>query len=440
MMFSALFSRRRVPDGASKKTPLRVGIIGLGGYAYTHHQAILRLERENEARLICTCDPSAAVFTDKKSALNFARRGVKFFDNYRAMLEACAGELDLVVIPTPLALHAEMHRACVEAGIACYLEKPPTLDGSELELMIETERNARKKTLVGFNYIIEPARLAIKQRMIAGEFGAIQRATFLGCWSRPSTYFQRNNWSGRLLIGDRLVLDSCFGNALSHFVHNLLFWVGDNSQISGGTITEVRARLYRAHAIEGADTFFVEAMVSNVLLRVVASHACREKELNTETVVCEKATIRYVAGHKGEIVWNDGRREPIGVGTFETPLMNHRDYYRYLRGETDRPAITLEDCRSFVHLNGLTYISSETIENIAPEHLILKRGKGAAAIPIIANLKTHGDQFLNHGVWPDLGARKWPNGPGAVKPSDLPRLREVLLEMARLPEDRVLAK
>jgi predicted dehydrogenase len=424
----------------SKKTPLRVGIIGLGGYAHTHHQAILRLEGEGEARLICTCDPNIAAFTDERSKLNFAGRGVKFFDNYRAMLRACASELDLVVIPTPLALHAEMHRACVEAGIACYLEKPPTLDGAELELMIEKDRSARKKTLVGFNYIIEPARLAIKQRLVAGEFGAIQRATLLGCWSRPSTYFQRNDWSGRLLIGDRVVLDSCFGNALSHFVHNLLFWSGSSSLISWGTITEVKARLYRAHAIEGADTFFVEALVNDVLLRVVASHACREKELNTETVVCERATIRYVAGSTGEIIWNDGRREPIGVATFDTPFMNHLDHYRYLRGETDRPAITLEDCRSFVHLNGLSYISSETIENIAPEHLILEREGGAAAIPIIADLEAHGDRFLSQGVWPNLGTRKSANGPGAVKPSDLPRLREVLLEMARLPDDRVLAK
>ena len=55
--------------------------------------------------------------------------------------------------------------------------------------------------------------------------------------------------------------------------------------------------------------------------------------------------------------------------------MNHLDYYRYLRGETDRPSITLEDCRSFVHLNGLTYISSQTIENVAPEFLDLGKRK-----------------------------------------------------------------
>jgi predicted dehydrogenase len=346
------------------------------------------------------------------------------------MLQNCAHQLDLVVIPTPLALHAEMHRACVDAGVACYLEKPPTLDESELERMIETDRRAKKKTLVGFNFTIEPARLAIKRRILSGEFGPIQRATFLGLWNRPSTYFKRNDWSGRLLIGNQLVLDSCLGNALSHYVYNLLFWIGNRSLISWGATTDVRAQLYRAHAIEGADTFFVEAHASGVLLRLVVSHACREKGINAETVVCEHATIRYVAGSAGEIIWNDGRCETCGVAPFDTPLMNHLDYYRYLRGETDRPAITLEDCRSFVHLNDLAYISSETIEKIAPEHLIRDPKNGSADVPIIAGLKDYSQCFLGQGVWPDIGIKKSPHGPSTVRLSDLPRLRKVLTEMA----------
>ncbi len=413
-----------------EKPRLRVGIIGLGGYAHTHHQAMLRLEEENEARLICTCDPSLSAFYAAKSTLNFSKRGVLFFDNYQTMLHACADQLDLVVIPTPLVLHAEMHRACVEAGIPCYLEKPPTLDQTELELMIEVDRKAHKKTLVGFNYIIESARLAIKHRILAGEFGAIKQAHFVGFWSRPESYYQRNNWSGRLVLGNQLVLDSCFGNAMSHFVYNLLFWVGNPSLVSWGMASEVRARLYRAHAIEGADTFFVEAMVNGIQLRLVASHACREREINTETVVCDRATIRYEAGNIGEITWNDGRRELVDVTPFETPFMNHLDYYRYLREETERPSITLEDCRSFVQLNGLTYISSGTIENVAPKFLTTEDGR--AGIPIIADLQDYAQRFLNHGVWPNLGTKKTTNGPGTVKPSDLSRLREVLLEMASL--------
>ena len=414
----------------SKKSPIRVGIIGLGGYANTHHHAIFRLEKEGAARLVCTCDPRPSAFAEERTALEFAGREVELFEDYREMLRACADRLDLVVIPTPLALHAEMHRACVEAGIACYLEKPPTLDESELEQMIEVDRRAKRKTLVGFNYIIEPARLALKRRILAGEFGPVRGATLLGFWRRPDTYFRRNDWSGRLLIGDRVVLDSCFGNALSHFVYNVLFWVGHPALISWGATGEVRARLYRAHAIEGADTFFVEAMVNDLQLRMVVSHACRQRETNTETVECEHATIRYIAGQEAEILWHDGRRELLGVARFDTPLMNHLDYYRYLRGETNRPAITLEDCRSFVQLNDLAYISSGTIDDVAPQYLTLEHDKENGDTPIIVELENFSQRFLRDGIWPDLGATKFLNGPGTATPSDLPRLREVVQEMS----------
>src|SRR5690606_28291972 len=44
------------------KSPIRVGIIGMGGYAARHHEALLQLENAGEARLVCTCDPAPSKF------------------------------------------------------------------------------------------------------------------------------------------------------------------------------------------------------------------------------------------------------------------------------------------------------------------------------------------------------------------------------------------
>src|SRR5207237_9307357 len=121
-------------------------------------------------------------------------------------------------------LHAEMHAAATARGLPVYLEKPPTLDHVELEAMIRSDAQARKASLVGFNFIIEKARLSLKERLLAGEFGAVRGATLSALWPRPASYFARNNWGGRLLVDGHVVLDSCFGNAMAHFVHNLLFW------------------------------------------------------------------------------------------------------------------------------------------------------------------------------------------------------------------------
>ena len=287
--------------------PIRIGIIGMGGFAGSHHHAVARLEERGHAKLVCTCDPRAEFFAGEQQAWKFGARGVEVFNDHRAMLDACHRHLDLVVIPTPIQLHGEMHEAATARGLPTYLEKPPTLDHAELERMIAADARARTASLVGFNFIIEKPRLALKERLLAGEFGAIRVATLAAMWPRPASYFTRNSWAGRLLMDDRVVLDSCFGNAMAHFVHNLLFWTGGPELYSWAKIAAVRGELYRAHAIEGADTFFVEAdAAAGATMRFALSHACAGASTHGETVICERATLHYSVGGHVEIRWADG--------------------------------------------------------------------------------------------------------------------------------------
>ncbi|CAM3159244.1 Gfo/Idh/MocA family protein [Rariglobus hedericola] len=416
------------------KPPIRIGIIGLGGYAGAHHNSVVQLEAQGHARLVCTCDPQAEAFAAQQESYEFARRGVKVFADYRPMLEAHGHELDMLVVPTPISLHAEMHRAGVERGIAVYLEKPPTLDYRELERMIATDRTAKKTTLVGFNFIIEKARLALKQRIISGEFGPLRETRLNAQWPRPYSYFARNNWAGRLLAPDGgVVLDSCFGNAMAHFVHNLLFWAGDSTLMSWGQPETARAELYRAHAIEGADTFFVESRTtSGVVMRFALTHACEGASLQTETVVCEKASIHYIVGQHAEIRWNDGRVEPVALEPFNALHENHLDYYRYLRGETSRPATTLVDSRPFVVLNNLAYVSSGEITPF-PAGLVksITHPHDAQNYLAVDGLPDALADFLAHGRWPG-SALGWRTGSPAalVTPADLPRFIPTLEALA----------
>ena len=226
-------------------------------------------------KLVCTCDPRLEAFGTEQAAWRLAQRGVRVFSDYRSMLEACHGQLDYVAIPTPIRLHAEMHEAVTSYGLPAYVEKPPTLDYAELDRMVAADARARRSSVVGFNFIVERSRLALKERLLSGEFGAIRGGTLCALWPRPSGYFERNGWSGRLMIEDHVVLDSCFGNAMAHFVHNMLFWTGTPGLFSWARIAAVRAELYRSHAIEGADTFFVEAdLDTGCTLRFALSHAC----------------------------------------------------------------------------------------------------------------------------------------------------------------------
>ena len=402
----------------------------MGGFAGSHHNAVATLEEGGHARLVCTCDPRAAAFAAEQETWQLAARGVRVFGDYRAMLEACHRELDLVVVPTPIQLHAEMHAAATALGLPVYLEKPPSLDYAELEQMIAADKRARKASFVGFNFIIEKPRLALKERLLAGEFGAVRGATLSALWPRPASYFERNHWAGRLMIDGRAVLDSCFGNAMAHFVHNLLFWVGTKELFSWAQPAAVRAELYRAHAIEGADTFFVEAdTTAGVTMRFALSHACAGPSTHLEMVLCDKAVIRYAVGQQIEIRWADGRVEKFVPDAFDPLVENHLNYHRYLRGETGRPATTLVDSRPFVVLNDLAHISSG---RIAPIPAALVRGlrdeKEQKDYFDVTGMTAAHENFLVRGVWP--GANGWGRATGEVAtPADLPRFHDTVRAM-----------
>eukprot|EP01045_Picozoa_sp_COSAG04_P029413 COSAG04_NODE_4829_length_1876_cov_1.514350_2_plen_252_part_00 len=237
---------------------IRVGIIGLGGFARTLHETVATLEEEGVCRLVCTCSqrgldaPEAAQF-------ELEARKVQVFSEYKEMLDAC--EIDVIVIPTPVPEHAPMHAECVKRGLYIYLEKPPTLSHEELLTMLDVEAGAQHTTHVGFNFVVEAQRQALKERLLGGEFGAVREAYMRSLQPRSSAYFQQ--WRGRLRMEGELVLDVCMGNAVAHWVHNMLQWCGEGEVLSWADIDSVQAELYRAHAIESADTVFASVTTTN---------------------------------------------------------------------------------------------------------------------------------------------------------------------------------
>ncbi len=406
----------------------------MGGFAGWHHNTVAKLEAEGRCRLVCTCDPDRAAFAAAEAEWRFPQRGVRVFGDFRAMLDACRDELDFVVIPTPIALHAEMHEAVTACGIPAYVEKPPSLDIAELERMIAADRRARKSAAVGFNFIVERERLALKERILSGEFGAVREATFLGLWPRSLDYFTRNDWAGRLVKDGRPVMDSVFGNASSHFVHNILFWPGGPGLLTWAQVARVRAELYRAHAIPGADTFLVEMETpSGQRIRIAMTHACAGESRGVETVRCERAVITWYFGDRIEICWSDGRTERIDPQPFDGLRENHLAYYSYLNGESPRPITTLEDCRPFVTLNDLAYISSGRISPFPSGSVsAIRDEKDNKDYLSVAGMARALEDFLADGRWP--GANGWGRDPGQVaSPADLPRLATVLRAMEAAP-------
>ena len=355
----------------SRTSPLRVAVTGMGGFAASHHRALQSLEKEGLCQVVGACDPFPNSFLQEREEWRFAERGVRVFGDWQAMLELLNGEVDVLTVPAPLPLHAPIHKAAVERGVACYLEKPPTLFWRELDEMLEEEKAARFATNVGFNFIIETARQNLKQRILSGEFGKLLRVSFLGHWPRPKSYFTRSPWAGKIWLHNRLVLDSCIGNAMAHYIHNLLFWAGTRELFDWAAVAKIEAELYRAHAIESYDTVLARGILNNgVQFRIAATHACLPPQHQREEVICENAAITYVVGGEWSIEWSDGRAERIESGKADSGDLLARNfvaYFDYLRGIASRPPTTLEESKPFVHLTNLVYVAAEHIDEVEQE-------------------------------------------------------------------------
>jgi len=419
----------------TESTPIRVAIIGMGGFARSHHHAVHELEGQGVCKLIATCDPQPDVASALATDVELGGRAVRVYDSYLTMLNECAGALDVVTIPAPLPLHAEMHAACVERGIAVYLEKPPTLNIAELERMLTTERRAPKLTNVGFNYIIEKPRRRLKQRMLSGEFGALKRVCFRGLWPRTTSYFARTYWAGKLVLDGKPVLDSCMGNAMAHYVHNVLHWAGLGGMDCWAAASEVEAELYRAHSIESFDTVFARATTGDgIELRFALSHACAGEEKQGELVVCERATISYDIRAEWRIHHRDGRVEGEPVDGSGLLPANLAAYFAYVGGQAERPVTTLEDSRPFVELCDLVLLAAGHISTVPTTMLKAPRGSGGGgdyvAIGEPGELDRAAEAMISDGAFPSERGFPWAAAGGRATRADLRRLSEVVARMA----------
>lgn len=376
--------------------PPRVAIAGLGGFAANHHAAIQLLEEQGLCRLTRTCDPALESHSEAIQKLGLAQREVRMASSFEAMMEE-ADEFDVVLLPTPIPLHAEQHRQVIESGKACYLEKPPTLWWREFQQMLEVEKKAKWQTQIGFNFVGDPFRRSLKERLLSGEFGQVLGASLFAIWPRNLAYYQRNNWAGRMQLNGKPVMDSPIGNACAHFVQDLLFWLGSDGLDSLMELSEVRAKLTRVHPIETFDTVMLEAASpEGRWLRLGVTHTGLEGHEDCETIHCEAATITLESWWQAKIEYTDGRTETLesGLRSGAGPLgHNLKTYFNYIQGALNRPGTTLLETTQFVQLHNLAFKASGSIES---ETVVIERRDGKVGV---ADVPERLKRFVQNREW-----------------------------------------
>jgi predicted dehydrogenase len=332
------------------REPIRFSAVGARGYARTLLRYIQRLEEEGRGRLVAATLRNRAAYPEIAAGLE--GQGVRVYDDYEAMLAACPGEVDVVVLPTAIHTHAPMAVAALQAGYHVFLEKPVAGSLAEVDQIIaaRTRSAARdasgRQCAIGFQILYSRVIQTLKRYIVEGKLGRVQSMRILALWPRPPAYYARNSWAGRLTIDGRPVYDSPFNNALAHQIMNMLYLASPEPGAAAYP-ERVEAELYRAYDIESFDTGCMRAWTQDgVEVFFVASHACGTLVEPALQLVAERATVLSRLDGDTIITHADAGQECIEWGDFRMDMFHN--VLDAVSGAVPKPICTLEVARTHV--------------------------------------------------------------------------------------------
>lgn len=168
-----------------KEKVRKVGIIGCGGIARVHVNALRDMENVS---LVAFCD------SDLEKAESLAGCDCLVCDDWR---ELCESDLDVIHVCTPHYLHAQMAIEILKSGKAAFVEKPCAIS---MKQFAEIEDEDRKHPgMLGFcfqNRYNESTHLIDR---IIGEdrIGKLTGGRAMVTWRRDEDYYSLSSWKGK---------------------------------------------------------------------------------------------------------------------------------------------------------------------------------------------------------------------------------------------------
>jgi hypothetical protein len=323
---------------------VRFAVVGIQGYSRSHLGMVAALAEAGRGRL------AASMIIDKadhpESVAQFEQQGVRVFDDYAEMLQACRGQVDVVTLPVPIYLHARMTIAALRAGSHVLVEKPVAGSLAEVDDMIAAREGSGQQCAVGFQQIYSPVFQVLKEYIVAGRLGQVRRIAIAALWPRPRAYYDRNEWAGKLFCEGHPVFDSPFNNALAHQIMNMLY-LASLHRDQAASIQRVEAELYRAYDIESFDTGCMRAWTEGgVEVLFAATHACTELLDPVMHLEAGRAQVDWKIGGEATIAYADGSTESIRESSPRVSMAEN--IADMALGRVARPHCTLEIGRAHV--------------------------------------------------------------------------------------------
>lgn len=332
----------------------RAALVGAGGFGESHLRVLRQLDEEGLCRLGAVCDPSYAGSNGKSAE---AVEGVSRYGSLETML--AGAPLDYVVISSPPHLHEDQVRAALDHGAFVYLEKPPVPTIHELNALLEHPRS--ENLAVGFQFLEAEAFFGLKEKLARLPRGKIRRICASGLWPRPSWYYRRAAWAGKLTAGERPIFDGPLTNGFAHLVHGV-FYLAGGERDEFAAPASVQGRLLRARPLQGSDFGWMwSATDSGVEVSVMAGHC-------TQALVPWKITV-----FTDEEIFVL-REEDLPTTSKELLVAAHRRGLEVAQGRR-RARTRLRDCRSYSLSTCGSFVSAGGVQNF-PAALVAVRGEG----------------------------------------------------------------
>lgn len=148
--------------------PLRVAIMGLGGYGTRVGEA---MQSCKHAKLVGVISGTPAKIKAWQTKYGISDKNCYNYENFDKIKDN--PDIDAVYVITPNALHREHVIRAAKAGKHVICEKPMALNAKEGQEMVNVCEQAKVKLLVGYRMHFEPKTLEIVKMRKDGNFGKI---------------------------------------------------------------------------------------------------------------------------------------------------------------------------------------------------------------------------------------------------------------------------
>ena len=184
--------------------PVRVGVVGMGGFARTHlryvNRAVERGLAVHAAQVALPADQQAFA----REVGDLRQHGVEIYPSLRALLAGARQRLDLVCVPVGVPWHRPMVEAVLEAGCHVLVEKPAAGSVQDVDAMIAARQRAGRLAALGFQHLYDKPVQALKEWICQGHLGRITRVKAVGSWPAaavllPAQRLGRTAGGGRYL-------------------------------------------------------------------------------------------------------------------------------------------------------------------------------------------------------------------------------------------------